>query len=398
MKGLSYFGCLLLLSAMTTVSAFAQNYEINLTIKNGKNNTVYLAHYFANDKKMWVDDSLVLKNGSGVLRGDKKLAKGFYFLISDSKRLFDIIIGDNQRFGIVTDTVDFINLTKFTSSPDNDAFYEFQRFILDRSKRGEQLYEQFKNAASEDEKNVIRSQLQELNNERIDFIEKAVEANSNLYVSRFLRTLIPIEQYVPDPPKDAEGNITDREFQYRWWRAHFFDNLDIFDPDMLRVQYYEEKLLKYITQVVPQITDTICVEIDKILTKAKSNDEVFRCVLVIFYNHYNEQMNKLVIDKGVVPENVWVHIADKWYVYAGFVSEENKENIKKEVARRKPNLIGKHAPPIETMMVLPTEHFKAAARDTAIKNDLQAGKMIQDFRNDKDFKSKFTVILFWDYT
>ncbi len=64
--------------------------------------------------------------------------------------------------------------------------------------------------------------------------------------------------------------------------------------------------------------------------------------------------------------------------------------------KKKPNLIGKMAPPVEMLMVLPPEHFKAAALDTAIKFDLHAGMMMQDFR--KEVKSKYTVIFFWDHS
>jgi hypothetical protein len=340
-----------------------------------------------------------LKNGKGVFRGKKRLEKGLYFLYSDNQKLFDILIGDNQLFDIVADTADYLNLTKFALSPDNDVFYEFQRYHFNFVKQANHLYEQLTNATSDEEKNAFRTQLQALTDERVQFIESLVSANRNLYVSKFLNIFVPVEKYIPDPPKDADGNVTNREFQYRWFRSHFFDNLNIYDPDMLRTPFYEEKIMDYITRRIPQITDTICAEMDKVLKRAQVNDDIFRCVLVIFYNYYTDQMKKMVVDKGVVPENVWVHVVDKWYVpFAFFSTEENREILRKEVEHRKPNLIGNHAPPIEMMMVLPTEHIKAAARDTAIKFDLHAGKMIQDFRNDKDFKSKFTVIFFWDYT
>jgi len=70
--------------------------------------------------------------------------------------------------------------------------------------------------------------------------------------------------------------------------------------------------------------------------------------------------------------------------------------LKKEVEKKMPSLIGKPAPPMEMLMALSPEHFKAAALDTAIKNDLHAGRMIQDFR--KELKGKYTAIVFWDYS
>ena len=386
MKALFFLKNICLLFIATTVTVFSQNYEININL-NARNDTVILGHYFAKNDLRIPDDTVVLKNGKGVFRGNKELANGLYFLISDKKWLFDFIIGDNKRFGIVADTADFINLTKFTNSPENNIFYEFQRYNADRSKQFQQLNDEYRNATSDDHRNTIRAKMQELRDERIKYIEKLVNANSNLYVGKFLRTLVPVETRLPDLPKDEQGNVTDPEFQYSWYRAHFFDNLNIFDPDMLRTQFYEEKLMEYMTRVIPQHPDTICVEADKILAMAKANDEIFRCVLVSIFNHY-------VSSKVIVHENVWVHLAGKWYIpYATWSSDDYIKQLTEQVADRK-LLVGQPAPPIEKLVILPPEHFKAAAQDTAIKFDVYAGKEIQDFR--KELKSKHTVLYFWD--
>jgi len=148
--------------------------------------------------------------------------------------------------------------------------------------------------------------------------------------------------------------------------------------------------MDFITRVIPQHPDTICAEVDKILAKAQANDEIFRCILISVFNHF-------VSSKVIVHENVWVHLADKWYIpFAKWSGDDYIEKLRKEVTDRKPNLIGNFAPPIEKLMVLSPEHFKAAALDTAIKFDVHVGKEIQDFR--KELKSKYTVLYFWDYS
>jgi thiol-disulfide isomerase/thioredoxin len=92
---------------------------------------------------------------------------------------------------------------------------------------------------------------------------------------------------------------------------------------------------------------------------------------------------------------VKLHIAEKWYVpYATWSSEEQIQQWKDEVANNKMNRMDMPAPPIEPLLILPPEHFKAAALDTAIKNDIHAGRVVQDFR--KEMKSKLTVLFFWD--
>ena len=395
MKMLSLMKNLRLLLVMATLPVFSQNYEINISL-NSLNDTVLLGHFFAKNDLMIPDDTLVLKNGKGVFRGDKMLGRGVYFLISDGKKLFDFIIGDNKKFGIVADTADFINLTKFTSSPENDVFYEFQRFNADRGKQFQQLNEQYQNATGDDDRDAVRNKMQELRDERIKYIEKLVDTNKNLYVSKFLNTLVPVENRLPEPPRDDEGNITDQGFQYRWYRAHFFDNLDIFDPDMLRTPFYEEKLMEFMTKIIPQQTDTIRTEADKILAKAQTNDEIFRCIMVSLFNHYTTLANKVLVQGLVVPENVWIYLAEKWYIpYATWSASDYLESLQKEVEKKSPNLIGKKAPPMEMLRLLPPEHFKAAALDTAIRFDVHAGREIQDFR--KELKSKYTAIIFWDY-
>ena len=390
MKILSFLKCICLLFVLTTIPVFSQNYEISITL-NSRNDTVILGHYFAKND-MWISDATTtLKNGKAVFKGDKKLEKGIYFIFFDKKK-FDIVIGDNQQFSIVADTADFVNLTKFTSSAENDVFYDFQRYNAERGKLFQQLNEQYKDATTDADRNAIRTQMQTLNKERIEYIEDLIKANDGLYVSKFLKALVDPETHLPEPPKDDQGRITDSTFVYRWYRAHFFDNLNIFDPDMLRTPFYEEKLTDFMTRVIPQHQDTICVEADKILTKAKANSDIFRCVLVSMFNYY-------VKSKVMVHENVWVHLAEKWYIpHANWesVTPEYIETLKKEVEKKKPNLIGTPAPPMEMLQALPPEHFKAAALDTAIKFDLYAGVSIKDFR--QNTKGKYTAVLFWDYS
>jgi thiol-disulfide isomerase/thioredoxin len=374
---------------MATVPVFSQNYEINISLKS-RNDTVVLGHYFARGDMMLPNDTTILKNGKGVFRGSRKLEKGVYFIYNDKKICFDIIMGDHQQFGITADTADFVNRTKFTASPENDVFFEFRRYNADRGKQFQQLNEQYKAATTDAEKNDIRTQMQTLNRERIEFIEKLVADNRNLYVSKFLKTLVPPETHLPEPPKDAQGRITDSTYVYRWYRAHFFDNLNIYDPEMLRTPFYIERLTDFMTRVIPQHPDTICAEADRILAKARADAGIFQCVLVTLFNYY-------ATSEVIQYENVWIHLAEKWYIpYATWSKDDYIEMLKKEVEKKKPNLIGKHAPPMEYLQVLPPEHFKAAALDTAIKFDVYAGVTLKDFR--ENLKGKYTAILFWDYS
>ena len=394
MKGLHFLKTVVTLFFLAPVPVFSQGYEISVAL-NTRNDTIVLAHYLAKGDRYYSSDRIALKNGKGVFSGSNKLPKGVYFLVGDGRMLFDIIIGDDQKFGIVSDTADYINRTKFTSSPDNDVFWKYQQIMVERGKQQQQLGELYRNATSDTERNDVRAKQINLNKESLENIDQLVEDNSHLFVSKYIKSLIPIDARVPEPPKDEQGHITDSTYVYRWYRAHYFDNLNIFDIEMLRTKFYEDKLLDYLTRFIPQQTDSVCAGIDKILKTAHANEEFFRYVLITVFNHYGN--SKFIREGFVVPENVKLHIAEKWYIpFATWSPEEQINQWKEEVAHNKMNRMDMQAPAIEPLIVLSPDHFKAAALDTAIKNDIYAGRVIHDFR--KELKSKFTLLFFWDIT
>jgi len=388
------------------IPVFSQGYEIKISI-NSRNDTVLLGHFFARNDRFIVNDTVILNRvGVGVFKGKEKLRKGMYSLVSNKQRIFDFIVGDEQTFEIFADTTDLVGKAKATKSRDNEIYFDFQRMNRRTGMRQYELQQRLQTADSTTKIEIYKD-LQMLNINRANELWNMIGDTQGLFIHKYLNSQFPVFMRVPSTnpqiwqaslPENAETWSRDslNRYQYQWYRSNFFSDFNIFDPDMLRMPSYEEKLMEYITKVIPQITDSICMEIDKILKKAQENDEVFNCILVSLYNHYSKML-EVIVDKGIVPENIWVHLVEKWYIpFAHWSSDDFIKQRKKDVADRKHNLIGHMAPPMVMLMSLPPEHFKAAAKDTAIKFDLHAGKMIQDFR--KELKSKYTVLYFWDYT
>ena len=136
--------------------------------------------------------------------------------------------------------------------------------------------------------------------------------------------------------------------------------------------------------------DTVCTEIDRMLSKAVGNKELLRCMMATMLNYIGRDENKNLAAR----DNFWVHLVDNWYVpYADWA---NVEEMKENVDKIRHVLVGKPAPPLDDLLILPPDHFRAAALDTAIKNDVNAGTFMTDFR--RNINSKFLVLLFWDVT
>jgi thiol-disulfide isomerase/thioredoxin len=357
---------------------FAQGYDIKLKIADLKNSQVILGHHFGG--LYYPDDTIKLDTkGMGAFKRAKPLPQGMYFFLLPSKQIVDLLMGPDQTFSFEIDTLDFVKSAKISGSLDNELFYTYMKY----QKKGSMLVEKKRNSHDEAQKDSITKALDSLNKEALSFIDKVIKENKGLFFSKFLLATKDVE--VPDPPKDSNGNIADSAFQYRYYKTHYFDNFDYTDASLLRTPIYEKKVKDYIEKVVPQTVDSINKELDVILNKAKPNEEVFRYLLVTFFNSY-AQSQIMGFDA------VFVHLSEKYYIpFATWNDKEYMDKLKKEVAKLKPTLIGNIAPNLK-LVQLPAEHFIAAKSDTALKSNPYVGSYL----NIHDVKAKFTVLAFWE--
>lgn len=137
--------------------------------------------------------------------------------------------------------------------------------------------------------------------------------------------------------------------------------------------------------MIPQIPDSIIKYVDMIIDNVKGNDELFRYLLVTFFNEYASS-------QVMGQDAVFVHISEKYYIpYATWATKDYIEKLKKEVAKKKPNLIGNIAPNLKLVEV-PSDHFMVARTDTALKSNPYVGNNI----NLLDIKAKYLLIIFWE--
>ena len=375
---------LIILISVCSISIFGQGFEIKIKIPALKDSTVLLAHHFARENLLIPDDTIRLdKKGLGTFHGKKPLPGGMYLLFLPSKKYIDFLIDKNQHFSIESDTTDFLKTTKFLKSPENQIFYEYQNLLSSKSLEVRKLSERKKITKNETQKDSITKAIDKISAEVNGFIKSTIASHSDMFIGVLLKGLQDIE--VPDPPKDAKGNIIDSAFQYRYYRKHYFDNFDLKDNRLLHTLFYEQKVKNYIEKVVPQLTDTLNLEVDLLIDKVRNNDELFRYMLITLFNNFaSSQIMGM--------DGVFVHIAEKYYIpFASWSDKDYLDKLKKEVSRKKPNLLGKIAPDI-SLIEVPKDHFLVAKSDTALKSNPYVG----DKLNISDIKAKFLVVAFWE--
>lgn len=367
--------------AFFTLFSSGQGYDIEVKINGLAEKQVILGHYLS--KSMYPDDTTMLDSkGSGSFAGNKKFPGGMYLLYLPNSRYFEIILGEDQTFSLEVDTTDFLNSLTIKGSMENVVFLDFQKFMVTLRRQADSLTKMLKGTDPKT-RTEISAQLKNINDIRIARINSVKKQHPDLFVADFLMATLDIT--VPDPPKDENGNVKDSTWQYYYYRNHYFDNFNISDPRLLRTPLYEDKIMNYLTKVIPQVPDSLIPAIDFLIEKSKADSNLFRYMLITLFNYYGKS-NIMGMDA------VQVHIAEKYYLPESWWSDTKfLTELKDRIEKTKPLLIGNIAPEIELMSV-PADHFRAAATDTALRKYPHVGTRFTL----SQIKSKYLVLLFWE--
>lgn len=321
----------------TVIFAQENAYRIEVDVDNFQGKVCYLGYPYG-PKKYLADTAEINSEGKFVFEGSKPLDGGLYFIYSPTPQslYFDLIVAEPE-FSVQTDTLDLIANMKTHGSLENEVFFSFQKFMRGKQVLGSELSEQLKNTSDQAEKDELTAQLKSLDEEVKSYRSNLLEKNANTFAAKFIRSTINVE--VPEAPKDEEGNVVDPNFGYRYYKDHYFDNIDFSDSKMLRTPNFHSKIEDYLEKMSVKHPDSIIASAHTIIDKAKANDEIFRYCVVHITSKY-ETSNIMGMDA------VFVDLADNYYLSgdAFWADSALTAKISDRVARIKPNLLGKPAP------------------------------------------------------
>lgn len=336
-------------------------YEIKLRVNGIKDTVCYLANYYG-DKQYLKDTAKVDSKGSFAFTGKEKLPGGIYLVVLPGKRYFEIVVADEQFFSLETDTLDYVKYMKVKGSNENIKFYEFLNFLGEKGK----LIEGYKAEIKKNKKDslVITQKMIAVDKEVISFRKDFIKTNSNLFITKVFKASEEIE--VPEAPILKNGR-KDSTFQYRYYKAHYFDNIDFSDDRLIRTPIFHQKIDKYIKTLVAQIPDSLTKDIDIVISKAKASKELFK-YCVWYYNYTYETSNMMGMDA------IFVHMAKKYYLTkeVDWIDSTVRKKFQERAKTLEPLLLGKVAP-------------NAYLADTL-------GKLIPLY----NVKAKYIIMIFWD--
>lgn len=354
-----------------SINSFAQGYEIKIKIPKLKNQQLILGHHFTT--QLIPDDTTMLNDkGEGVFKDKTKLPGGMYFVFLPSRNYFDILISDNQQFMVENDTIpaDFLKNMKITGDKENQVFLDYQIYLAQNRKTADELTVEYKATTDEKKKKEIENKFSEINKNVAKKIDEVIAANPGFFFSKFLKATQEVK--IPE-------SITDQKDKYYFYRNNYFKYFDYKDPRLLRTPIYEGKLDYYLDKVIPQAPDSIIPEVDILIENSRFNKELFRYMLVHLFNKYaSSQLMGM--------ENVYIHISEKYYVKdAEWSDKKFIDELKENIRRKKPALIGNTAPELK-MILMPNNEAAVEDLRQTLSEMKDAGNTI--IKNESILKEK----------
>ncbi len=327
---------LILLVLPLSLFAGQDGYVVKFKIHGLKDSICLVANYYGNGT--YVTDTLEV-DGKGIatFTAPADQPRGVYILVISDKVYFDFVLNNDMKFTMETDKRDPVGEMKISGSLDNEEFYAYMRYNQEKFKRIQALQQHLKTIENnEDSVKVINDQIVQLNNEIIDYKLNIARERPFSFLAMLINAMKePVITEVPTLPNGRK----DSTYAYRYFKEHYWDDMNLTDNRLIRTPVFHNKLKKYFDQVVVQNPDSIFKESVILIEKARPDPEMFKYIVWFITYHY-ENSEIMGFDK------VFVDIVDQYYVTgeATWVSGPVLENILKKANRIRPLLLGSHAP------------------------------------------------------
>ncbi len=323
------FLVLAVLLVSSALAAQKKAYNLRFQINNFPDTVGYLAQYYGD--KILLEDTAVVSDGRFAFEGKKPLPGGMYIVAGQSNnKLLDILVNKDQHFSVSFNTGDMLKSISIEGSKENKLFYDYINEITEKRKVIQKVNQQ----AGNQNKN---KKIQNINEQVATFQKNFIKENKGTLAAAFVKASREIE--VPEP-----DDKSDSTFKYRYYRNHYWDNMDLSDSRLLRTPLFHDRYMQYLDKVVPQHPDSISKALDQMLNAAPDSTEIFKYMLW-------EATRKYERSKVMGFDAVFTHLALN-YFKKGRTADLNKQvvnNIVEKGEKLKNLLIGKKAPNLVMM-------------------------------------------------
>lgn len=319
-------------------------YQLDFKVEGCAQGNIILAYYYGN--KQYIKDSTRADvNCAFTFKATESLDQGIYIVVMPpDNKYFEVVIDDYQHFKMETTLNKPIADMKVAGSKENKDFYDYLKFInskKDVTKPWTDRMAELQKADSvgytetSDFKD-LKEKLGKIDTEVKDFKNEFIRKNPDAFMTKVFLASKDVE--VPDAPILENGKV-DSTFQYRYFKEHYWDNVDFSDGRLIRTPVFHGKLEQYMTRTIYQIPDTINKEADILIEKAREDNELFKYVVYWITQHFETS-------KQMGMDAVFVHMAKNYYMtgQAFWTDSATVAKIGERAQKLDWSLLGKVAP------------------------------------------------------
>jgi thiol-disulfide isomerase/thioredoxin len=327
----------LLLFSFISVGLFAaKGHDIKIKLDNYTEKTVVLGFYYG--EKTYVKDTAEVDDkGFFVFKADTLLPCGMYLLVlqPDNNFIQFALSDQNQQFSMTVDAKNPVPTMVVKGNSEIQEFYDYMRYLGSVRPEADSLRAQLDRVKTNPKDSLaVLKQLDDLDKRVKLFQQKSAVKNAGTITGKIINASMD-----PEIPEIKGHPDSVPLYRYLYAKAHFFDNIDISDPCMLRGPVLHQKVDHFMQKLTPQHPDSINLAIDYIMDKVKGNQDVYKYFAVHFLNYYAKS-------QVVGFDACYVHVGKKYYCNgkATWSDPEDLAKICENVERLEPILIGKIAP------------------------------------------------------
>lgn len=335
---------LLVQIAFAQKAAVKPGFQLDFKVDGCQQGKVILAYYYGN--KQYIKDSTrVDVSGKFLFKGDIPLEQGIYIVVMPpDNKYFEVVIDDQQHFKMETEFNNPIAGMKVTGSNENKEFYEYLKYIGDKKTLTKPWTDAIQELQKADslgytetaEFKVLKEKLGAVDIDVKEYKLSFMNKFPNAFMTKVFHASKDVE--IPDAPLLENGKV-DSTFQYRYFKQHYWDNIDFSDGRLIRTPVFHGKLEQFMTKTIYQIPDSINKEADILIEKARANNDLFKYVVYWVTQHFETS-------KQMGMDAVFVHMAKTYYMtgQAYWADSTTVAKISERAQKLDWSLMGKVAP------------------------------------------------------
>lgn len=365
-----------LIVIFTILVSIGFSQKIKFKIGGVKDTTLFLVKYYG--KGMYYADTAVMKNGVCEFNLGTQfptVPSGVLALLMPGSKYFDFIYNNEEKeIHMEANAPDFTANMVVKKSEENKIFSDYVKFITKQRTRANELTKMREPFKKDDENyKSLTKEIDEISKSVVAYQNDLIEKNPTKLVSKVVKMSMDVN--VPESPRDINGKLIDSAWAYKYYRDHYFDNIDLNDDRLLNVPMFHNKLDDYFSKkMLLQHPDTIVKYAYIFCDKLNQKSEFFKyCV-----SHITSTFEKSTI-MGM--DKVFVRMGQRYYCaknaegksIAFWMAEDKLKDLCDKVEVNK-NLVSGVIPP------------NVILRDTTDVN----------WRGFYDIKADYTILYFWD--